>query len=320
MIKRYAFIVSAILLVAVLGFLSTYDPQDSTKVFNLRSEIDSENIDKISFSGFSTEAILLKKGTSWTIDSYPVYEPMLKNLWNSVALLNDAYLNSINKNNHPQMGVTEENGTKVQFYSKGTLVEELIVGDTKYAPLGEIIYSPYSDRVKRCYFRRSNENNVFSIFCPTSDRFTSDVGSWIDPTICTIPTDKISSITFMYPGNTFTLTETAQSQYQLSDGSQKFEASLARAINFQFKFQNFLAEGFIAEAEIASIILKDPNVVIKIDTKAGSGILPVTLLFYEYIEGIYYVRNNAHDYAFAISSKTASEILLQIDDLKNTTP
>ena len=52
MIKRYAFIVSAILLVAVLGFLSTYDPQDSTKVFNLRSEIDSENIDKISFSCF----------------------------------------------------------------------------------------------------------------------------------------------------------------------------------------------------------------------------------------------------------------------------
>jgi len=319
MIKRYAFIISAILLVTLLGFLSTYDPQDSTDVFNLKSEIDSENIDKISFSGFSTEAILIKNGTSWTINSYPVYEPMLKSLWDSVALFNNAYLNSINEDNHPQMGVTEENGTKVQFYSKGTLVEELIVGDTKYAPLGEDVYSPYSDSVKRCYFRIPNDNNVFSIFCPTSDRFTSDVGSWIDPTICSIPSDKISSITFMFPNNTFTLTEVAQSQYQLYDGSQTFEASLSHAINFQFKFQNFLAEGFITESEIASVIAKDPNVVIRIDTKSGSGILPVILLFYEYVDGIYYVRNSAHDYAFAISPQTTSEVLLQIDDLKNTT-
>lgn len=317
MIKRYSLIIFVIVLVIILGFLSAYDPQDSTNVFKSTSEIDSENIDKISFSGFSTEAILLKKGTSWTINSYPVYEPMLKGLWNSVALFNTAHLNSINKDNHPEMGVDDQNGTKVQFFSKDTLVEELIVGDTKYAPIGEDIYAPYSDRVKRCYFRRPNDNKVFSIFCPTSDRFTSDIGSWIDPTICTIPSDKISSITLMYPDITLTLTERGQSQYQISDGSQTFQASLSRAINFQFKFQNFLAEGFITEAEISTVIAKDPNIVIRIDTKSGSGILPITLLFYEYIDGIYYVRNSAHDYAFAISPQTASEIFLQINDFKN---
>ena len=56
------------------------------------------------------------------------------------------------------------------------------------------------------------------------------------------------------------------------------------------------------------MIAKDPNVVIRIDTKSGSGILPIILLFYEYVDGIYYVRNSVHDYAFAISSQTASQI------------
>ena len=317
MIKRYALIIFAIVLVSILGFLSTYDPQDSTNLFNSNSEINSESIDKISFSGFSTEAVLHKKGESWTINSYPVYEPMLKGLWNSVELFNSANLNSINPTNHPQMGVTEQNGTVVKFFSKDTLVEELVVGDTKYAPIGENIYAPYSDRVKRCYFRRPNDDNVFSIYCPTSDRFTSDVGSWIDPTICTVPSDQISSITIMHPDNTFSLIEVGQSQYQVTDGSQTFEANLALAINFQFIFQNFLAEGFISESEISSVIAKDPNVVIRIDTKSGSGILPIILLFYEYVDGIYYVRNSVHDYAFAISYQTASQILLQIEDFKN---
>ena len=319
MIKRYALIIFAIVILAILGFLSTYDPQDSNNVFNSNSEINSENIDKISFSGFSTEAILIKKGDTWTINSYPIYEPMLKGLWNSVELFNTAHLNSINPKNHPQMGVTEENGTTVQFFSKETLIEELIVGDTKYAPIGENIYSPYSDRVKRCYFRRPNDDNVFSIYCPIANTFTSDIGSWIDPTICTIPSDKIASITIMHADNTFSLVEIGQSQYQVTDGSQTFQASLAQAINYQFIFQNFLAEGFITESEIASVIAQDPNVVIRIDTKAGSGILPVILLFYEYVDGIYYVRNSIHDYAYAISSQTASQILLKIDDFKNNT-
>ena len=92
MIKRYALIIFAIVLVSILGFLSTYDPQDSTNLFNSNSEINSESIDKISFSGFSTEAVLHKKGESWTINSYPVYEPMLKGLWDSVELFNSAKL------------------------------------------------------------------------------------------------------------------------------------------------------------------------------------------------------------------------------------
>ncbi|MQG19357.1 MAG: DUF4340 domain-containing protein [SAR202 cluster bacterium] len=318
MIKRYILIILAILFVSVLGFLSTYDPQDSANVFSANPETNTDNIDEISFSAFGAQALLVKKDSKWTINSYPVYEPMLKTLWDSISLLDTAVLNSINPDNHPQMGVTPENGTSVKLYAKEELIEELIVGDTKYAPIGENVYAPYSDRVKRCYFRRPNDDNVYSIHCPISDIFTADIGSWIDPTICKVPTDKISSITFMYPDQTFSLVEVGQSQYQVTDGSTSYEANLSVAINFQFKFQNFLAEGFISEEEISNVLEKDPNVVIRIDTKAGSGILPITLLFYEYVDGIYYVRNSADDYAFAIGPQTASEIFLRINDLKNT--
>ena len=53
MIKRYALIIFAIVIVAILGFLSTYDPQDSANVFNSNSEINSDNIDKINRTGFT---------------------------------------------------------------------------------------------------------------------------------------------------------------------------------------------------------------------------------------------------------------------------
>ncbi len=169
-------------------------------------------IDKVTISGDSDEATLLKVAGIWQIGRDLTYEDRMNALWGTVGEIDGAQLVAVNPANHSRMGVQDGQGIRVSFYRGEFIQEEFIVGQ-------------WTPEVRFCYMRRPGKDEVYGVPCPFTNIFDPDPDSWRNPVVMSTPRAEIVRIEFAYPEEAFVLAPGSRG-WDVDDGSTIEPANL----------------------------------------------------------------------------------------------
>ena len=317
MSRRQLGIVGAalILLVVVAVLAAVLSSSASERELKGVSELTSDSLDQVLLKDETIEATLLKEDGRWMVGPYPVVAWLLEALWNVTGQIEGADLIATNPDNHHLMGVTPATGSLVQFWSGGTLVEELIVGDREFAraaPGAEII-APWTPAASTCFLRRPEENEVYGVFCEEPNRFLPVPTWWADPIIVQVIPQDIESVTVQYPDSSYRLNKVTGIEWRLDDGEQ--EANLTKTVDVIERFRLLAAEAYPDETEAAGVDFTRADAVVSlVIEEQDTGIRrDITILFVRRGDEYYHVKDAATDWSYLIST-TSTAVILQPRD------
>ena len=236
--------------------------------------------------------------TSWRVGDFPVFAPKLLEFWSAVSDIDGAQLVARNPENHSRMGVADGQGTLMEFFLRGSIQEQFLVG--KWSP-----------DVRLCYLRRPSKNEVYSIPCASPDVFDTDPDDWRNRIVFRVPRAAVESIGFTYPEDEdFTVALTPLGSMLISQDSQE-PADNGLVFNMLLALENLPeATGFASEEEIEDLRFDASTPSIVISTLDESGLPTTRLRFIPRDDLSYYVKNPAEGTVY-IMDRDLVEFLLK---------
>lgn len=284
------------------------------------SALTSEAIDRVVFQDREVQATIVKSadGDEWTVDGFPVVPDQLAALWETAEKFDGADLIATNSANHNRMGVSEETGTRVQFFSGAAMVEDFFVGDKQLVAIGELEYQPWTTFVAQCFLRRPGEERVYGVFCRSPDRFSADISNWGERLLFDIPLQQVGPMTFTYADDKFTLSVVETEWTITSEDREPEPAELAVARQILTSLRRIEANRLPTPEEVAGIDFTNPEVVVHVETSQSSDVEPKTLLFVPAGNeaGEYYIREASQPHVYVVNAFKAERILVDREGLR----
>ncbi len=277
-------------------------------------------IDRVVLQDVESQATIVKstEGDEWTINAFPVVADALDAMWETAEKFNGAGLVAINSGSHNRMGVSEQTGTRVQFFSGEAMVEDFYIGDKTRVSAGEQEYQPWSTFVAHCFLRRPGDENVYGVFCGSPDRFSADISDWGQRLLYDIPLQQVGPMTFSYADDSFTLSVIDSNWTITSDGREPEPAESEIARQILTSLRRIEANRLPNLDEAAGVDFTNPEVVVQVETSATSEIEAKTILFVPAgnEEGEYYVKEASEPYVYVINDFKAERILVDREGLR----
>ena len=293
------------------------------------SLLTPESVDKVVIGDSRTEATLTRVDGQWLVGRYPAHPVKQDEMWQAAQEFDGAQLVAISPQSHAQMGVSQENGTLVQFWRGDQLLERFVVGDKIIARVGNVEHNPWTPSVQLCYLRHGDGNEVYGIFCPFPNRFDPEPTSWAEP-IVAMPSDDVKIVRWTYPDREFYLhrSEPAAVLTDFEVGEvwsvvlgNTFEPALNEEVDkLLVEFQDLLPSALLNDEEEGGLDFSRPDVTVKIEPKEESDSEAVLLLFLDRGDGSYYVKDSAKPYAYLLSRGGAGKILKGADEIIYAAP
>ena len=286
--------------------------------------ITEDVVDRVVIRDQENETTLRKINGQWWAGSetyrYPAVQIKQDEFWEVVSRIDDAELISKNPENHALMGLTEEQGTWVEFYKGGELQEVFFVGDKVYAPLveEEKPLTPWTVQARLCYLKRQNEDKVYAVYCQFPSMFDPDHQMWSDPIVAAIPREDVESVTFSYPEGEFDL-KVVRSVWVVADVVSERQASIQTVQGFLEGLEQVVTSDFTTEEDVSKLDFGKPNASIGIGTRLGATSRPVLLLFIQrefdgdgQLQG-YYVKDAEKPYVYILNQEQSEKLLIRKD-------
>ena len=318
--KQVVFVFAALVILGIAALVFRFISAEPDEILLTGvAPLTEETLDMVVIRNNEFETKIIKIDGDWQVGPYPVQRRRFEDMWATTQLFDEAELIAQNPENHPLMGVSPENGTLVEFWNQGDLVEEFFVGDQQFAPIGERLITPWQNYVRLCYLRNPEEDDVYGIFCDFPDRFLPDPKFWKHPLITEIPRDEVESISFRYPEEDFNL-RIENSVWVLSqNGAEVGQADPEKMLELLQAVEYLVTSDFPTDDELRR--LEDagsfdlPDITMFIQVRTGAISRSARLLLLERDEGGYFVKRQGQDYAFIIDDQVAPFILKRIADL-----
>jgi hypothetical protein len=277
--------------------------------------LNEEVLDKVVIRNNEFETVIEKLDGEWNVGPYPVQRRRFEDMWATTKVFDEAELIATNPENHPVMGVSPENGTLVEFWNEGNLVEEFFVGDQQFAPIGERILTPWTSFVRLCFMRDPEQDDVYGIFCDFPDRFLPDPKFWKNPLITEIPRDEVEVVSFKYPDQEFDL-RIANSVWLLSqDGVEVGQADPQVVLELLQTIEFLVTSDFPTDDQLRRLDFDIADITMFVQVRVGATSRSARLLLLERDEGGYFVKRQDQDYAYILDDLSAPFILKRISDL-----
>jgi hypothetical protein len=277
--------------------------------------LNEEVLDKVVIRNNEFETVIEKLDGEWNVGPYPVQRRRFEDMWATTKVFDEAELIATNPENHPVMGVSPENGTLVEFWNEGNLVEEFFVGDQQFAPIGERILTPWTSFVRLCFLRDPEQDDVYGIFCDFPDRFLPDPKFWKNPLITEIPRDEVEVVSFKYPDQEFDL-RIANSVWLLSqDGVEVGQADPQVVLELLQTIEFLVTSDFPTDDQLRRLDFDIADITMFVQVRVGATSRSARLLLLERDEGGYFVKRQDQDYAYILDDLSAPFILKRISDL-----
>ena len=277
--------------------------------------LTAESLDRVVIRNNEFETVIEKAEGDWNVGPYPVQRRRFDDMWETTKMFNGAELVATNPENHAVMGVSPENGTLVEFWKDGDLLQEFFVGDQQFAPIGERFITPWTAFVRLCYLRNPEQDDVYGIFCDFPDRFLPDPKFWRNPLITEIPRDEVEVVSFKYADEEFDL-KIANSVWVLSQGGVEVgqanpEVMLELLQNIEF----LVTSNFPTADETGRLNFDIADITMFIQVRLGATSRSARLLFIERDNGGFFVKRQDQDFAYILDDQTAPFVLKRIADL-----
>ncbi len=314
--KQVGFVFAALVILGIAALLFRFISAEPDEILLTGvAPLTEETLDKVVIRNNEFETIIEKTDGDWQVGPYPVQRRRFEDMWTTTQLFHEAELIATNPDNHPVMGVSPENGTLVEFWNQGELIEEFFVGDQQFAPIGERVITPWQNFVRLCYLRNPEEDDVYGIFCDFPDRFLPDPKFWKHPLITEIPRDEVESISFRYPEEEFNL-KIENSVWVVSQGGAEVgQADPEVMLELLQAVEYMVTSDFPTDDELARLNFDLADITMFIQVRTGAISRSARLLLLERDEGGYFVKSQGQDYAFVIDEQVAPFILKRLANL-----
>ena len=314
--KQVGFVFAALVILGIAALVFRFISAEPDEILLTGvAPLTEETLDKVVIRNNEFETIIEKTDGDWQVGPYPVQRRRFEDMWTTTQLFDEAELIATNPDNHPVMGVSPENGTLVEFWNQGELIEEFFVGDQQFAPIGERVITPWQNFVRLCYLRNPEEDDVYGIFCDFPDRFLPDPKFWKHPLITEIPRDEVESISFRYPEEEFNL-KIENSVWVVSQGGAEVgQADPEVMLELLQAVEYMVTSDFPTDDELARLNFDLADITMFIQVRTGAISRSARLLLLERDEGGYFVKRQGQDYAFVIDEQVAPFILKRLANL-----
>ena len=314
--KQVGFVFAALVVLGIAALVFRFISAEPDEILLTGvAPLTEETLDMVVIRNNEFETKIEKVDGDWQVGPYPVQRRRFEDMWSTTQLFDEAELIATNPENHPLMGVSPENGTLVEFWNEGDLVEEFFVGDQQFAPIGERLITPWQNYVRLCYLRNPEEDDVYGIFCDFPDRFLPDPKFWKHPLITEIPRDEVESISFRYPEEEFNL-RIENSVWVVSQGGAEVgQADPEVMLELLQAVEYMVTSDFPTDDELTRLNFDLADVTVFIQVRTGAISRSARLLLLERDEGGYFVKRQGQDYAFIIDDQVAPYMLKRIANL-----
>ena len=314
--KQVGFVFAALVILGIAALVFRFISAEPDEILLTGiAPLTEETLDKVVIRNNEFETIIEKTDGDWKVGPYPVQRRRFEDMWSTTQLFDEAELIATNPDNHPVMGVSPENGTLVEFWNEGELIEEFFVGDQQFAPIGERVITPWQNYVRLCYLRNPDEDDVYGIFCDFPDRFLPDPKFWRHPLITEIPRDEVESISFRYPEEEFNLKIENSVWIVSQDGAEVGQADPEVMLELLQAVEYMVTSDFPTDDELARLNFDLADITMFIQVRTGAISRSARLLLLERDAGGYFVKRQGQDYAFVIDDQVAPFILKRIANL-----
>ena len=314
--KQVGFVFAALVILGIAALVFRFISAEPDEILLTGvAPLTEETLDKVVIRNNEFETIIEKTDGDWQVGLYPVQRRRFEDMWSTTQLFDEAELIATNPENHPVMGVSPENGTLVEFWNQGELIEEFFVGDQQFAPIGERVITPWQNYVRLCYLRNPEEDDVYGIFCDFPDRFLPDPKFWKHPLITEIPRDEVESISFRYPEEEFNLKIENSVWVVSQDGAEVGQADPEVMLELLQVVEYMVTSDFPTDDELARLNFDLADITMFIQVRTGAISRSARLLLLERDEGGYFVKRQGQDYAFVINEQVAPFILKRLANL-----
>ncbi len=314
--KQVGFVFAALVILGIAALVFRFISAEPDEILLTGvPPLTEETLDKVVIRNNEFETIIEKTDGDWQVGLYPVQRRRFEDMWSTTQLFDEAELIATNPENHPVMGVSPENGTLVEFWNEGELIQEFFVGDQQFAPIGERVITPWQNYVRLCYLRNPEEDDVYGIFCDFPDRFLPDPKFWKHPLITEIPRDEVESISFRYPEEEFNLKIENSVWVVSQDGAEVGQADPEVMLELLQVVEYMVTSDFPTDDELARLNFDLADITMFIQVRTGAISRSARLLLLERDEGGYFVKRQGQDYAFVINEQVAPFILKRLANL-----
>lgn len=314
--KQVGFVFAALVILGIAALVFRFISAEPDEILLTGvPPLTEETLDKVVIRNNEFETIIEKTDGDWQVGLYPVQRRRFEDMWSTTQLFDEAELIATNPENHPVMGVSPENGTLVEFWNEGELIQEFFVGDQQFAPIGERVITPWQNYVRLCYLRNPEEDDVYGIFCDFPDRFLPDPKFWKHPLITEIPRDEVESISFRYPEEEFNLKIENSVWVVSQDGAEVGQADPEVMLELLQAVEYMVTSDFPTDDELARLNFDLADITMFIQVRTGAISRSARLLLLERDEGGYFVKSQGQDYAFVIDEQVAPFILKRLANL-----
>ena len=314
--KQVGFVFAALVVLGLAALVFRFISAEPDEILLTGvAPLSEETLDMVVIRNNEFETKIEKVDGDWQVGPYPVQRRRFEDMWATTQLFDEAELIATNPENHPLMGVSPENGTLVEFWNEGDLIEEFFVGDQQFAPIGERLITPWQNYVRLCYLRNPEEDDVYGIFCDFPDRFLPDPKFWKHPLITEIPRDEVESISFRYPEEEFNL-RIENSVWVVSQGGAEVgQADPEVMLELLQAVEYMVTSDFPTDDELTRLNFDLADITVFIQVRTGAISRSARLLLLERDEGGYFVKRQGQDYAFIIDDQVAPYMLKRIANL-----
>ena len=314
--KQVGFVFVALVVLGIAALVFRFISAEPPKIIIPDvAPLTEETLDKVVIRNNEFETVIEKLDGDWLVGPYPVQRRRFEDMWTTTQMFDEAELIATNPENHPLMGVSPENGTLVEFWNQGDLIEEFFVGDQQFAPIGERLITPWQNFVRLCYLRNPEEDDVYGIFCDFPDRFLPDPKFWKNPLITEIPRDEVESISFRYPEEEFNLRIINSVWIVNQDGAEVGQANPEVILELLQAVEYLVTSDFPTDDEMSRLNFDLADISMFIQVRTGAISRSARLLLLERDDGGYYVKRQGQEYAFIVDDLAAPFILKRISDL-----
>ena len=314
--KQVVFVFAALVILGLAALVFRFISAEPDEILLTGvAPLTEETLDKVVIRNNEFETVIEKVDGDWQVGPYPVQRRRFEDMWATTVMFDEAELIAQNPENHPLMGVSPENGTLVEFWNQGDLVEEFFVGDQQFAPIGERLITPWQQFVRLCYLRNPEEDDVYGIFCDYPERFKPDPKFWKHPLITEIARDQVETISFRYPEEDFSLSIENSVWVVRQGGAEVGQADPEKMLELLQAVEYLVTSDFPTDDELSRLNFDLADITMFIQVRTGSIARSARLLLLERDEGGYFVKRQGQDYAFIIDDQVAPFILKRISDL-----
>ncbi len=184
------------LLIVVAYFMMNRPGENDISIGNSQSlvDVDSVAVDKIEIKSPKSAATLEKKGAEWSLSEPLVYRANQSSVTSLIHQIKNLAVKEIVSSNPEKRPIfqVDSTGTLVKVFQGGQIHAAFIVGK-----LGQ----SYSET----YVRKEQSNDVAVVDGSLAVWFNKAVRDWRDKTILNVPKETIKTISYQYPGESFSL-------------------------------------------------------------------------------------------------------------------